>query len=156
MPARPSSLRIRLQRFGRTHKPFYRIVTAFKQSPRDGKFVEILGTYNPIPDRYGDKYVSINVERIKYWIINGAQPTDTVRALLSTAEVLPPAPRRYLPHIIGENDVFPAARVSPEPDDGAPDTMEVDGDGEHGGGGGETVMEAVMGKTDYALAAQSA
>ena len=65
---RGATVRIRLQRFGRKHQAFYRIVAAHFQSPRDGKFLDVLGTYNPIPDRQGVKHVTLNVERIKYWI----------------------------------------------------------------------------------------
>jgi small subunit ribosomal protein S16 len=93
----PSSLRLRLQRLGARHQPFYRIVCATAKAPRDGKFVEILGSYNPIPDRVGQKHISLNVDRIKYWLCHGAQPSERVLTILSDAEIIPPRPRRHLP-----------------------------------------------------------
>eukprot|EP00316_Scyphosphaera_apsteinii_P003814 CAMPEP_0119329526 /NCGR_PEP_ID=MMETSP1333-20130426/76096_1 /TAXON_ID=418940 /ORGANISM="Scyphosphaera apsteinii, Strain RCC1455" /LENGTH=108 /DNA_ID=CAMNT_0007338671 /DNA_START=15 /DNA_END=341 /DNA_ORIENTATION=+ len=87
-------LKLRLQRGGHLHQAFYRIVAADSKAPRDGKFVEKLGTYNPLPDRDGIKHVTLNVKRIKYWIMQGAQPTETVAQLLARAQVLPPSPRR--------------------------------------------------------------
>lgn len=91
-----SSTRIRLQRFGQKHRPHYRIVAAHRWAPRDGKFLEILGSYNPIPDEHGSKHVAIDLERLKKWIRNGAEPSDRVAKLLGHAEILPPAPRRSL------------------------------------------------------------
>ena len=93
---RGSSLRIRLQRFGERHSPFYRIVAAPRRTKRDGKHHEILGTYNPIPDSHGNKQVSLKVDRIKYWMTAGAEPSERVIKLLGLSGVLPPAPRRWL------------------------------------------------------------
>lgn len=73
------SVKIRLARHGAKKKPFYRIVIADGESPRDGKFLENVGTYNPLVD---PAQVSLKQERIKYWIDQGAIPTDTVRSLL--------------------------------------------------------------------------
>ena len=73
------SVKIRLARHGAKKKPFYRIVIADSESPRDGKFLENVGTYNPLTD---PAEVSLKQERIKYWIGQGAIPTDTVRSLL--------------------------------------------------------------------------
>ena len=86
--------RIRLQRLVRKRYPFFRIVAAHKYAPRDGKFKEILGTYNPVPDRFGAKNVTLNVERIKYWLCVGAAPSPRVLQLLGRAELVPPPPRR--------------------------------------------------------------
>ena len=72
--------KIRLQRRGRKHYAFYSIVVADSRSPRDGKFVEKIGTYNPNTD---PATVEINFERALYWVNNGAQPTDTARNILS-------------------------------------------------------------------------
>ncbi|MCB0558399.1 MAG: 30S ribosomal protein S16 [Lewinellaceae bacterium] len=74
------SVKIRLQRKGRRKRPFYHIVVADARSPRDGKFIERLGSYNPMT-----KPATIEVDRDKayQWLMNGAQPTDTVRAILS-------------------------------------------------------------------------
>ena len=95
-----SSLRLRLQRFGRLHKPFYRIVACHRKAKRDGKFHEILGTYNPIPDAHGNKQVTLKVDRIQHWMMNGAEPSERVAKILGIAEVLPPPPRRYLPQAL--------------------------------------------------------
>jgi small subunit ribosomal protein S16 len=76
------SVRIRLRRQGRKKSPMYRIVVADSRSPRDGKFLEILGQYQPLQ---GKTALSLNSERAQYWIENGAQPSDTVRSLLRRA-----------------------------------------------------------------------
>ena len=73
------SVKIRLARYGTKKKPFYRIVVADSESPRDGKFLELVGTYNSLQDPAA---VTIKEDRIKYWMDNGAIPTDTVRSLL--------------------------------------------------------------------------
>jgi small subunit ribosomal protein S16 len=67
---------------GAKRNPFYRIVVADSKSPRDGRFIEEIGTYNPLTS---PSEISIDVERAEYWVKNGAQPTDTVRALLKKA-----------------------------------------------------------------------
>ena len=79
--------RIRLRRVGRKKLPLYRIVVAEKQAPRDGRFIEILGTYNPKGAMPADKVV-IDVEKAKKWISQGATPTETVAAILKNAGVL--------------------------------------------------------------------
>jgi small subunit ribosomal protein S16 len=78
-------VRIRLRRMGRKKAPYYRIVVADSQSPRDGRFIEIIGQYTP---RQGNNAVNLEVERANYWLDNGAQPSDTVRSLLRRAGVL--------------------------------------------------------------------
>lgn len=70
-------VKLRLQRFGNHKRPFYRVVASDSKRARDGKFLEILGTYNPIN---GD--TKLDAEKISTWLSNGAQPTDTVRNLL--------------------------------------------------------------------------
>jgi small subunit ribosomal protein S16 len=72
-------VKIRLARHGAKKRPFYRIVVANSEKPRDGRFLETVGTYNPLPE---PAEVSIKQERIKYWMDQGAIPTDTVRNLL--------------------------------------------------------------------------
>jgi small subunit ribosomal protein S16 len=72
-------VKIRLKRMGAKKAPFYRVVVAESTSPRDGRFKEILGTYNPITD---PAEVKIDVERARYWLSVGAQPTDRVARLL--------------------------------------------------------------------------
>src|ERR687885_315985 len=79
-------VRIRLRRVGRKKSPAYRIVVADSKSPRDGKFIEIVGQYAP---RSSDaQKVNINLARVNYWLDVGAQPSDTVRSLLRRAGVL--------------------------------------------------------------------
>ena len=72
-------VKIRLARHGAKKRPFYRIVVASSESPRDGRFLENVGTYNPLTD---PAEVTLKPERIKYWIDQGAIPTDTVKSLL--------------------------------------------------------------------------
>ncbi len=76
-------VKIRLRRMGAKKAPYYRIVVADSRSPRDGRFIEELGVYDPMAD--GEK-IKVDLERAKYWISNGAQPTDTVRGLLKKIE----------------------------------------------------------------------
>ena len=81
------ALKIRLARGGAKKRPFYRIVVAEATSPRDGRFVERVGSYNPmLPAEHTDRVV-LNQERIKYWISVGAQPTDRVNLFLSRANL---------------------------------------------------------------------
>ena len=76
-------VKIRLRRMGAKKAPFYRIVVADSRSPRDGRFIEELGTYDPSAV---ENKIKVDIERAKYWIANGAQPTDTVRGLLKKLE----------------------------------------------------------------------
>ena len=78
-------VKIRLRRMGAKKAPFYRIVVADARSPRDGRCIEEIGTYNPLTN---PATVSVDVEKAQTWIKNGAQPTDTVRGLLKNAGVL--------------------------------------------------------------------
>ena len=73
------AVKIRLRRMGAKKNPFYRIVVADSRFPRDGRCIEELGYYNPVSD---PAEVKVDIEKAKEWIANGAQPTDTVRALL--------------------------------------------------------------------------
>lgn len=73
------SVKIRLARHGAKKRPFYRIVVAENESPRDGRFLEMVGTYNPLQE---PAEVFLKEERIKYWIAQGAIPTNTVKSLL--------------------------------------------------------------------------
>ena len=72
------SVKIRLKRMGAKKKPFYRIVVADSRCPRDGKFIEEIGYYNPLVD---EKTVKVDSEKVQQWIKNGAKPTDTVDRL---------------------------------------------------------------------------
>ena len=78
--------RIRLRRIGRKKLPLFRIVVADGESPRDGRFIEILGTYNPKGDTAADK-VNIDAEKARQWLAQGATPSDTVQSLLKQAGV---------------------------------------------------------------------
>lgn len=76
-------VKIRLRRMGAKKAPYYRIVVADSRCPRDGRFIEEIGTYDPMSE--GDN-IKVDLERAKYWISNGAQPTETVRGLLTKVE----------------------------------------------------------------------
>lgn len=79
------AVKLRLKRGGSKQRPFYRIVASDSRNPRDGRFIETIGTYNPIPKEYE---VSIDEEKALYWLKNGAQPTDTVKSLLSKKGII--------------------------------------------------------------------
>lgn len=74
---------IRLRREGSINNPYYRIVVADSHSPRDGKFIEQIGNYDP---KKADSNANVDVERADYWIARGAQPSDTVRSLIKKAK----------------------------------------------------------------------
>ncbi len=78
-------VKIRLRRMGAKKAPYYRIVVADARSPRDGRCIEEIGTYNPLTN---PATITVDVEKAQTWIKNGAQPTDTVRGLLKNAGVL--------------------------------------------------------------------
>ena len=79
------SVKIRLKRMGSKKRPLYRIVVADSRSPRDGRFIENVGTYNPVTT---PAQVKLNEESIMNWLNNGAQPSDTVKNLLSNAGIM--------------------------------------------------------------------
>ena len=79
------SVKIRLTRMGSKKKPYYRINVADSRSPRDGRFIETVGTYNPL---VAENQVTLKEERVMEWLNNGAQPSDTVRNILSKAGVM--------------------------------------------------------------------
>ncbi len=78
------AVKLRLKRMGAKAKPFYRIVAADSRSPRDGRFIETVGTYNPIAK---DNQINVDEEKALKWLNNGAQPTDTVRNILSSTGI---------------------------------------------------------------------
>jgi len=80
-------LRIRLTRMGAKKKPFYRVVVMERRQARDGKFVEIVGHYNPTTE---PPLIELKMDRVRHWLARGAQPSDTVNSLLKKAT--PPAP----------------------------------------------------------------
>ena len=76
-------VKIRLQRFGKKKSPFYHIVVADSKSPRDGRIIEQIGTYNPMTE---PSSIVLDKEKLATWIKNGAKPTDTVKALIENAK----------------------------------------------------------------------
>lgn len=81
------ALSIRLSRGGSKKRPYYRIVVADARSPRDGKFIEKIGNYNPLLAKDAENRIVLDAERAKYWLSNGAQPTDRVARFLDAAGV---------------------------------------------------------------------
>ena len=83
------SIKIRLARAGSKKRPFYRVVAADSRMPRDGRFIEKLGTYNPLLSKDDNNRVKLDLERIKEWLSKGARTTDRISRLLENLEVLP-------------------------------------------------------------------
>jgi small subunit ribosomal protein S16 len=81
------SIKIRLARGGSKKRPFYRVVAADSRMPRDGRFIEKLGTYNPLLPKDSEDRVKLDMERIQAWLDHGAQPTDRVSRFLEAAGV---------------------------------------------------------------------
>ncbi|HCH68859.1 MAG TPA: 30S ribosomal protein S16 [Clostridiales bacterium] len=79
------AVKIRLRRMGQKKAPFYRVVVADSRSPRDGRFIEEIGYYNPMTT---PAEIKIDAEKAKTWLTNGAQPTETVKSLLKKSEIL--------------------------------------------------------------------
>ncbi len=79
------AMKIRLARGGSKKRPFYRIVAADSRMPRDGRFIEKLGTYNPLLPKDSEERVKMNMERIQYWLDQGAQPSDRIARFLEAA-----------------------------------------------------------------------
>ena len=79
------AVKIRLRRMGAKKSPFYRIVVADSRFPRDGRFIEEIGTYNPMTE---PSEIKIDAEKAQKWIANGAQPTDTVKVLLKKCDIV--------------------------------------------------------------------
>ena len=82
------AMKIRLARGGSKKRPFYRIVATDSRMPRDGRFIEKLGTYNPLLPKDSEERVKMNVERVQYWLGQGAQPTDRISRFLEAAGVV--------------------------------------------------------------------
>ena len=91
------SLKIRLSRAGAKKRPFYRVVVADTRSPRDGRFLERLGTYDPMLPKDHPERVRLNVERIRHWLDVGALPSDRVARFLGAAEIIPMPTQRNNP-----------------------------------------------------------
>ena len=83
------SIKIRLARAGSKKRPFYRVVAADSRMPRDGRFIEKLGTYNPLLKKDDNNRVKLDLDKIKEWLSKGAQTTDRISRLLENLEVLP-------------------------------------------------------------------
>ena len=79
------AVKIRLKRLGAKKSPFYRVIVADERAPRDGRFIDEIGYYNPLTDPAD---IKINAEKATKWINNGAQPTETVRTLLKKTEII--------------------------------------------------------------------
>ena len=90
------AMKIRLARGGNKKRPFYRIVAADSRMPRDGRYIEKLGTYNPLLPKDSEERVKMNVERVQYWFGQGAQATDRVSRMLEAAGVLEKKDRKNL------------------------------------------------------------
>ncbi len=99
------SVKIRLRRVGATKRPSYRLVVADSHAPRDGRFIEIVGHYNPLTN---PAEVVVKADRVQYWLKQGAQPTDVVARLLRKDGLLPAADRAAQPSA-------PPAEPAPEP-----------------------------------------
>lgn len=82
------AMKIRLARGGSKKRPFYRVVAADTRMPRDGRYVEKLGTYNPLLAKDDENRVQLDMERVQYWLAQGAQPTDRVSRFLEAAGVV--------------------------------------------------------------------
>jgi len=87
------AVKIRLARGGTKKRPFYRIVAADERAPRDGRYIEKLGTYNPLLAKDSPERVVMDVERVQHWLSNGAKPTDRVHRFLDQAGLLKREPR---------------------------------------------------------------
>ena len=90
------AMKIRLARGGSKKRPFYAIVATDSRMPRDGRFIEKLGTYAPLLPKDSEDRVKIDLERVNYWLGQGAQPTDRVARFLEAAGVMPKAARANL------------------------------------------------------------
>jgi small subunit ribosomal protein S16 len=109
---------IRLRREGTKNRPYYKVVVADRRSPRDGKFIEIIGAYDPKKPGHNS---TLNIDRVEYWISKGAQPSDTVRSLIkknkkvtATAE---PAAKAELREQEQQSDHEPSSPLAPPTDD---------------------------------------
>lgn len=87
------AMKIRLARGGSKKRPFYRIVASDSRMPRDGRFIEKLGTYNPLLPKDSEDRVKMDIDRVKHWLAQGAQTTDRVARMLEAAGVTPKTER---------------------------------------------------------------
>jgi small subunit ribosomal protein S16 len=104
------SVSIRLRREGAKNRPYYRVVVTDSRSPRDGKFIEIIGTYDP---KQSGHNTSFDLERAEYWISKGAQPSDTVRSLIKKQKkIVPVEPASGSVQATSESTVSPSEDTS--------------------------------------------
>ena len=126
------SLKLRLARAGAKKRPFYRVVVADSHFPRDGRFIEIVGTYNPILPKTDEKRVVLNTERIQHRLKVGAQPTDRVLRFLDAAGLAKRAPRnnpqKALPGKKAQERAEAAAAKAAAPAEAAPAEAPAEGD----------------------------
>jgi len=111
------SVSIRLSRGGAKKRPYYRIVVASSRSPRDGRFIERLGTYNPLLPQDHAERLTLNEERVKYWLSQGAQPTDRVAKFLgykgiTAAPAVPAQPKKSAPKAKAQERAKAAAEAA--------------------------------------------
>ncbi|HET9059091.1 MAG TPA: 30S ribosomal protein S16 [Acidimicrobiales bacterium] len=92
------AVKLRLMRMGKTKQPTYRVVAADSRSPRDGRFIEVVGSYAP---RQADNKVVLKTERVARWLAEGAQPTDRVRRILAAEGLVPPVVHRK-PQVVAD------------------------------------------------------
>ncbi|KAI8565394.1 hypothetical protein RHMOL_Rhmol03G0255500 [Rhododendron molle] len=141
-------VRLRLSRFGCKNRPFYRVMAADSRSPRDGKHLEVLGYYNPLPGQDGGKRMGLKFDRVKYWLSVGAQPSEPVQRLLFRTGLLPPPPMLAMGCKGGPRDTRPIDPMTgryltpnkPATDD-RPKESEGDGDGDEDSGSARTMEE---------------
>ena len=125
------AIKIRLSRGGAKKRPFYRIVVADSRSPRDGRFIERLGTYNPLLAKDDPKRVTLKEERIRHWLGHGATPTDRVARFLGAASIIEMPAQRNNPQkakpkakaverMKAEEEAAKAAAEAPPPEPEAP------------------------------------
>ena len=118
------STRIRLARAGSKNRPFFKIVVSDRRSPRDGKFIEKLGTYNPLLSKDDEKRVLFDEERVKYWLSKGATPSYKMAIFLSNSNLVekPPVPvqtKKHLPKVKkkeGDSSEAPKQAEAPKTD----------------------------------------
>lgn len=117
------SLSIRLTRGGAKKRPFYRIVIADSRSPRDGRFIEKVGHYDPMVEKSDPKRVVLDAERMKYWLSVGAQPSERVARMLGEAQIIPTpkwteSPKKSAPKAKAQERAKAAAAAAAAPAEG--------------------------------------
>lgn len=119
-------VKIRLKRMGTTKRPVYRLVVADSRSPRDGRFIEAIGFYDPLPN---PAVVRIDEEKVRVWMKRGARPSDSARSLLVQQGILAATHRRTAPAKAGAKETpAPAAESAPAAEEPASDAAAADAD----------------------------